>query len=80
MANVHITQHAIERFQERVRNVTDDKARQELSSPSICAAADFGACYVKLATGQRVVISNGVIVTVLPKGHAPRSMAIGSKD
>ncbi len=65
----HITRHAIERFQERVQNLPTDQVVAALSTPFIQRAIEFGAKYVKLAKGQRVVIENGRIITVLPKEH-----------
>lgn len=61
-----ITAHAIERFQERVANLPDAEARQallDLAGPAL----QFGAPFVRLGTGQRIVIANGRVVTVLPK-------------
>lgn len=66
---VRVTQHAIERFQERVANVSDDDARAFLSAPLVAKAVAFGVRYIRLGTGQRIVIENQTIVTVLPS-HA----------
>lgn len=63
---LHVTQHAVERFQERVSNVTDAEAREALSSPTVRKAAEFGAPYVKLGTGQRIVLERDRVITVLP--------------
>lgn len=79
---VHVTAHAIERYQERVANVSDDEARQALSSPTIILAAKFGAAFVRLGTGQRVVIVDGAVITVRPvedgrgqlRGHFGRAI------
>jgi len=65
--SVEITAHAIERYRERVADVSVDEARQALLSPAVLQAAEFGAPYVRLGTGQRIVIANGAVVTVLPK-------------
>lgn len=65
---IHVTQHAIERFVERVGG-NADQARAALTTPFIEAAAKFGAKYVRLGTGHRVVIDQGRIITVLPLGH-----------
>ena len=58
-----ITQHARQRFRERVSNLTDEAINAALSSPTIMRAI------VRLGTGQHVVIADGVVVTVLPKDH-----------
>ena len=69
---IHITRHAIERYQQRVSPVSDDEARQALSSRAIQAAANFGAQFVRLPHGQRVVIRERTIITVQPAEHYRR--------
>ncbi|AIT81617.1 hypothetical protein [Novosphingobium pentaromativorans] len=64
---IRITRHAVQRFQERVRPVTEDEARAALSTAAVEKAAEIGAPFVKLGTGQRIVIDHGAVVTVLPK-------------
>ncbi len=71
----HITNHAIVRYQQRVENLPADLVEKALDTPAIRKAINFGAPYVRLGTGQRVVIQKGIIVTVLPKQHAPGSMS-----
>lgn len=66
MNGLHVSAHAIERYQERVRHCSEDEARAALSSPTIIKAAHFGAPHVLLSGGQRVVIFNFSVVTVLP--------------
>lgn len=63
-----ITPHAVSRYQERVRRVSDDDAIRALSTPFISAAAEFGATYVRLGSGHRVVLDRMMVVTVLPAG------------
>lgn len=64
---IHITRHAIDRAMERVPGInTEDQARTLLSSRAIIAAGQFGAKYVRLGTGHRVVIEDGSVTTVLP--------------
>ena len=62
---MHVTFHAVQRYQERVENVTEDAARARLSCPAIVTAAKFGAPIVRLGSGHRVVIKDGSVVTVL---------------
>lgn len=69
---IHITRHALTRYQERVRPVSEAEARQALSSTAIQLAIQIGAPFVKLGTGQHVVIEDGRIVTVLPEYANPR--------
>lgn len=71
---IHVTGHAIQRYRERVANVPDDEVRARLSIPAVEFAVKFGAPFVRLPTGQRVVIEGGAIVTVLPKEHRPSAM------
>lgn len=65
--SVHVTRHAILRFQERVTPCSDEQARVSMDSAAIRLAADIGAPIVKLGTGQRIVIRDYTVVTVLPK-------------
>ena len=67
MTMLHITRHAIMRYQERVADLPDDAVRIALSSPTIQCAAEFGARQVKLSGGQRVVLDGDTVVTVVPK-------------
>jgi hypothetical protein len=75
---IHITAHAIQRFIERVAKVSVQDARERLSSPAVIAAAKFGAHYVRLGTGQRIVIQDGKVITVLPSEHRRGAMGADS--
>lgn len=72
---VHVTNHACLRYQERVAPVSIEVARERLSSAVIEQAAAFGAMFVRLGTGQRIVIHDGRVITVLTKGNASNSWA-----
>jgi len=63
---IHVTAHAVSRYRERVEPVGYDEAVAALTSPAVQAAFDFGARFVRLAGGQRIVIEDGRVVTVLP--------------
>ena len=65
---IHVTHHAIERYRERVADLPDAAIVEALSSPTICVAADFGARAVKLSGGQRAIIREHSVLTVVPKG------------
>lgn len=67
MSIVHVTWHAIERYRERVRDVSVPAARAALSGPTFIKAIEIGAPFVKLADGQHAVIVDGRVITVLPK-------------
>jgi hypothetical protein len=66
---IHVSSHAISRYRECVAPVSYDEARAALATPVIEAAACFGAHYVRLGGGQRVVIEEGTVVTVLEPRH-----------
>jgi hypothetical protein len=69
---VHITIHAIERYRERVPDAaqwSDDQIRAALDSPAVRAAAQIGARYVRLHGGQRIVIQDATVVTVMPSDN-----------
>ncbi|MAM39312.1 MAG: hypothetical protein CL949_15745 [Erythrobacter sp.] len=70
MPELYVTVHAIERYQERVEDVPAAEITRRLNAPVFQRAADFGAPYVKLSGGQRVVIVDSRIVTVLPRHHS----------
>lgn len=71
---LRFSHHAIIRFRERVADLPDAEIIAALTSPALTKAADFGAHYVRLGTNQRVVIEEGVIVTVLPADHFRRQV------
>lgn len=73
---VHVTRHAIERYRERVADVSDERAVEALTSRAIELADDFGAPVVRLGGGQRVVLKNHSVITVLP---AERAQTIASQ-
>lgn len=64
---IHLTHHAIERAMDRIAGIaTPEDARQALTSPAVVLAVQIGAPFVRLGTGQRIVIENGSVITVLP--------------
>lgn len=74
MAEVHITAHAIERFQERIANWPEAAVRKALSSPAVRLAAQIGAPFVKLGSGHRIALQGHSVVTVLSADFRPYSM------
>lgn len=64
-----VTDHAVLRYQERVACITDDAARAALSSKAVRHAASIGAPFVKLCTGQRILLRGHTVITVLPIGQ-----------
>lgn len=69
---LHVTGHAIERYQERVSNVSREEAITLLSSPIIRKAGEIGCCNVKLPGGQRVIIKDNCVITVRPDCRSKR--------
>jgi hypothetical protein len=66
---IHVTRHAMQRYCERVCELDGPDIRADLNrKPFICAAEFAGSAtvFVHLPTGQRVVICEGSVVTVLP--------------
>lgn len=64
---LHVTHHAIERYQERIDpDAPHDEARAALDTPATRAAAEFGAQFVRLASGHRIVVQDNTVVTVMP--------------
>lgn len=69
MSDLFITRHAIKRYRERVAAVPAPAIWQALDCPAVRAAIAFGARFVRLSGGQRVVLQENRIVTILPRDH-----------
>lgn len=69
---IHVTQHAIERFIERVARVSPDQARDMINTPTVRMAAMFGCGEVILGSGHRIVLQGHTVVTVRPKCGPPK--------
>lgn len=74
-----LTVHAIERYVQRVEAVTEEEVIARLDTPHIRSLIAFGASKIKLATGHRLVIVEGRIVTVTPKPLKKRCQ-VGKTD
>ena len=75
MPDLHVSQHAIDRFRERVANLPDQAIVDALSTPAIQLAAALGAeCYVRLPSGQRIAVKDRTVVTVLPAEQYQRQV------
>jgi len=73
--DLHVSQHAIERFRERVADLSDQAIVDALSTPVIQLAAALGAeCHVRLPTGQRITVKDRTVVTVLPAEQYQRQV------
>ena len=62
-----ISDHAVLRYLERVKGVDIAAIRSEMMSPALAKADEFGAPVLIGGHGERMVIANGVVVTVLAK-------------
>jgi len=66
MPDLVVTRHAMDRYRERVADLPDCDIFARLTGSTFEAAAAFGAPFVRLESGQRVVIRGFTVVTVLP--------------
>lgn len=64
-----ITDHACLRYLERVYGIDIDAVKAEMRTPALDTAADFGAPVLIGRHGERMVIRNGVVVTVIAKSR-----------
>ena len=62
-----ISDHAIIRWLERVKGVDIARIRAEMSSPALQVADKFGCPVVIGKHGERMVVRDGVVVTVIGK-------------
>lgn len=74
MTEVQLTRHAIQRYRERVADVPPAAIWAALDCPAVRLAIEFGARFVKLSGGQRVVIQENRIITILPRDHYTGSL------
>lgn len=76
MTGPHITRHAIERAIERIPGITtEEQARAVLTCPCITKAAAWAfRVTVRLATGNRVVIEDNAVITVMPIDNYKRTV------
>lgn len=66
---VCISDHAVLRYLERVKGIDMAAIRAEMRSPALETARDFGAPVVIGRNGERLIIENGVVVTVIGKAR-----------
>lgn len=72
---IHVTAHAIERYQERVENLSHEAVTERLSCRAVQVAIAFGAPTVRLSGGQRIIIKDGDVITVLPAENYRKQIA-----
>lgn len=74
---VQISDHAVARFLERVYGVDIERVRSEMAGPALDKAAAFGAPVLIGRHGERLVIRDGIVVTVIAKArYAGRTIRI----
>lgn len=72
---VNISDHAVIRFLERVKGVGIERIRAEMTTPALATADAFGAPVLIGRNGERLVIRDGTVVTVIAKTrHAGRTI------
>lgn len=64
-----ISEHAVIRYLERVKGVDIDALRAEMQSPALATADRFGCPVVIGRHGERLVVRNGIVVTVIAKAR-----------
>jgi len=62
-----ISDHAVLRWLQRVKGLDINAVRNEMRSPAMVTAHEFGAPILIGKNGERLVIRDGKVVTVLPK-------------
>ena len=66
---IHVSTHALDRARQRLGCKDNAEARAILTGPAIQRAVEFAngvEVFVRLASGPRVVVRDGVVITVLP--------------
>ncbi|MGE8143067.1 hypothetical protein ACQKOE_13915 [Novosphingobium sp. NPDC080210] len=66
---IHVSQHALDRYRERIANLSDDEIRAALITPAVMTAAAIGARFVRIASGHRIALADYTITTILPPDH-----------
>lgn len=67
---VDITDHAVVRWLERVKGLDIAAIRAEMQTPTLAKADAFGCPVVIGRNGERLVIRDGRVVTVVAKGRS----------
>lgn len=78
---VNISAHARERYRERVEDIPDADIDLALSGRAFAALDEMGAGAIILPGGQRAVVRNHTIITILPKGYRVHKLrGAGNED
>lgn len=61
-----LTRHALQRYRQRIADLSDDEIHTALDTPAMRAAIEIGARAVILPSGHRAILGdNGVVVTIV---------------
>lgn len=63
---VTVSRHAMDRYRERVADVSDREIFAALTTPTFELAVELGAPMAKLPGGHHAVLRQDTVVTVLP--------------
>jgi hypothetical protein len=74
VTEIFLTWHAIQRYRERVADVPAAAIWLALDIPAIRIAIEFGARFVRLPGGQRVVLDKNHVITILPRDFCTRRL------
>lgn len=78
-SSIHITEHALLRFLERVKGIDVQAARAEITK-TVERAEDHKSCLAVTSNGFRYVLMNGALVTIKridsKKGRAGRARQV----
>ena len=58
-----LTDHAVDRYQQRVADIPREAIEQAINTPAFRTAMEIGAKAVILSNGCRAIIADGAIVT-----------------
>lgn len=72
-----ISDHACQRYAERIEQLPDVRAELMLHADIIDRAAAFGCDTIKLPNGARLKLKGNIVATVLPPFHEKISRRIG---
>lgn len=75
MPDLFLTRHAIQRYRERVADLPAAEIWRALDCPAVRVAIEFGARFVRLSGGQRVVLEENRVVTILPRNRGRAALA-----
>ncbi|HWW56375.1 MAG TPA: hypothetical protein VN047_05750 [Sphingopyxis sp.] len=69
VGGVRVSQHAINRYRERIADLSDEMIIAALSGKAFQVLSLLGHGAVRMACGARAIVQAGTVVTVLPLGQ-----------